>query len=343
MAGIRVGLSSGSIERAEEFISRSKQAPLQVLAIAPSRVWDPTFQRILSQLHRVEYLRLESALEASVDFHNKYPSSAQLLRSLQISMDVNVDNHKSPFVPAFLRQCAPPTLVYLSMDRCQLECIWKRGVLPQSMACVILRGGSFRPRYEDFADAINGLSRLEYLESGEILPPLPDDLTALPPTCTQILLPALRQIHVAASTLSCVHFLDHCIFPVATRIFVNVSYGMTRHTPARLMATPLVPKLQRRISGIAGIKAIMSTSSLAFEKADAPKEPLFKLMIPSRSVMQGERVLGGLFAKLPLDGVAELQMKSLALQTGEHDGWRRFLSAFTGLRMISFTDLLNRS
>lgn len=224
----KIDLSYSTTEAVRAYLARSKHALLKIAADAET---DPpiTSLRLAAQhWSQAESIRLSLSPLTYSTIATYLPSSTPLLKSLRVCMrpesEITYEEPAVEFaapVPIYFDQSTAPLLQSLEIDRYCLE--WTTHIFPRSLTHITVIYSSGAADFSDISTldvvrVIGSLSLLQRLKLRNVLPSLPPSTTSLPPTELSAALPDLRLMDVAASALSCVHFLNHFTLPVSVGI-----------------------------------------------------------------------------------------------------------------------------
>lgn len=239
-----IEIGSSSIDCVEAFLTRSKHAPLHIRGYPPyaPQKWIPIIRRIIEECTRAETIALTLSEPIYEDILGHLPSSMPLLRTLEISYTKSEDNSSPiPFV-----NCATPALRELTVALYRFE--WAKDFIPRSLTHLRITYLSYTTSApcSEVAAAISNLPELRQLVLKDVLAALPESTSQLPPARHTITLPHLEEIHLSASALACVHFLEHCELPASTKILLSFR-AMCSDSTIPLLVSPLLHKLDASI------------------------------------------------------------------------------------------------
>ncbi|KAH8091709.1 hypothetical protein BXZ70DRAFT_1067283 [Cristinia sonorae] len=224
----------------DEYLVRSKQAPLYVQICGGISAADNSFRKIIDNLARVESLIVElfaPQLEAAV---KRSPPSLPQLHTLELWGRSPVDYDIPRPIPKFLTQITIPSLTSLVVKSYYID--WSTIVLPSTLLELWLYydcafTGKWRCSPSEILPALSHLPALLSLGLEETLTHFPDNTTLLPPVTTTVSFPQLRKLHLSGPALPCIHFMQHCQFPASTTIGLSLDPLTPEAIP---VVTPLI-------------------------------------------------------------------------------------------------------
>ncbi|KAH8091682.1 hypothetical protein BXZ70DRAFT_1067261 [Cristinia sonorae] len=245
-------LVEGAHECIEAFLSRSKQALLDIFIPTSHNQTMDVIQRVFGAISRARTFSLcsMSTDSASEVLLNSLPSSAPHLRVLEMSLGGTLPVSAS--FPPFLTQCAAPSLTELTITRYQVD--WKTGVFPKSLTHLHIvhpteKSTKIGTSSASVVAVLAELGSLKHIELAQVLPDLslPDDVISLPSLPSTASLPNLEYLSLRGSSLPCVVILKHCIFPETARVMLHLN-SVLSPTTLRLIAPPIHAKVVNAIS-----------------------------------------------------------------------------------------------
>ena len=342
-----ISVEYGSVEGVEAFITRSGKVPLRVKVgnITNIERWQGTLQLLAGEMSRVEECELCVSEDTWKAFVQHFPPTVPLLRSLVIRVDGTIEPATREALSLLLSRSAAPCLKTLKVSFFMI--LWKKIVLPQSLTCLEVnssKGGFSLEPGPNVAAAIGYMPVLQKLQLLHVLAPLHDHQQSLPSVISPVTLPRLRLLHISASALACVHFVDHLI------ILGDAAIHLHFHDYPANAASLLVPPLSSKMVSLEGpledldrqmIRAVsLEKSELVFYKYDNPptnQPSRYRLQIQFSSPMVQSGVpLSDLCSNLPLQNVSFLQARHMTCEKEVQPSWTNMLSAMSNIQTLHF-------
>ncbi|TCD65754.1 hypothetical protein EIP91_002238 [Steccherinum ochraceum] len=236
-----------NLSRLQAFIMRSREASLDVVATCTGAKSLPALALIFPELRRA------NSFEFSFAGHTVHqldpvmkllPASSPTLRRLTI-LD---DSYESPTnqglsLSPFLAMCTPSSrLQKLSVTCCRVD--WS-GKFPKSLTelHISYKDCRLESPLKMVVAVVSALPALRSLELLDVFEPLPM-APSFPSHTVTVPLPHLERLALAGHSLSCVHFLNHLIFPESTSVSLSFLSG---HPTDDAVLSSLLASMQHKV------------------------------------------------------------------------------------------------
>ncbi|TCD71667.1 hypothetical protein EIP91_005433 [Steccherinum ochraceum] len=330
----------------EQFLDRSKKAPLNVKVDVISDKWYPTLQRIAREGGRIEHLSWngDGSSQQVQALQRCFPVELPLLRSL--ALHGNPDDESGRYdrpVPLPLYTWSVLSLETLIISRFHID--WASMILPKTLTHLSVSQTDNRPgqpsNVTDLARAIGSLVALAVLNVRDATHLSPSPTAFLPSPPSTFYLPSIKTFDITGPPMSCLYLFDHLILPPTCKImlvFPDDFLAVNMRQMARSVSPKLAHGLDRKAEELPVSSITISSSNIQFSRSSkssaSPDEKGHLFIVLPDVLFDDGTVFREFFPHLPIHSTSSLMLLHAPYVPHDLEGTLQMLSNVRDLSVI---------